>query len=124
MESESYERLANALEALPGGFPKTASGVELRLLEKAFAADEAAIAGQMTRTYETIEELAIRVAMPGFHWQSGRPGLIAEHCPRCMWKVPAALIAPRVDAENIYEGGGIRAYIGTSPLASFSLNSG
>jgi Na+-translocating ferredoxin:NAD+ oxidoreductase subunit B len=61
MEAEIYERLANALEALPGGFPKMASGVELRLLEKAFTAEEADFAGQMTRTYETTEELAIRI---------------------------------------------------------------
>jgi hypothetical protein len=31
-----YERLANALEALPHGFARTSSGVEIKLMKKAF----------------------------------------------------------------------------------------
>ena len=31
-----YERLANALEALPHGFARTPSGVEIKLMKKAF----------------------------------------------------------------------------------------
>jgi len=63
MNTNSYERLADALEALPGGFPKTTSRVELSLLQKAFTAEEADFAGQMSRKYETVEELATRTGM-------------------------------------------------------------
>ena len=31
-----YERLANALDALPHGFARTSSGVEIKLIKKAF----------------------------------------------------------------------------------------
>jgi electron transport complex protein RnfB len=65
VSAASYECLADALEALPGGFPKTPSRVELRLLEKAFTAEEADLAGQMSRKYETLEELAVRTGMTG-----------------------------------------------------------
>ena len=53
---DSYERLANALEALPGGFARTESGVEMELLKMAFSPEEAWLAGQMTRTPETPAE--------------------------------------------------------------------
>lgn len=63
MGNESYERLATALEALPNGFPRTPSRVELRLLKKAFTEEEAELAGQMSRKYETVSELARRVGL-------------------------------------------------------------
>jgi Na+-translocating ferredoxin:NAD+ oxidoreductase subunit B len=56
-----YERLANALDALPHGFARTPSGVELRLIKMAFSAEEVWLAGQMTRFPETAEEIANRV---------------------------------------------------------------
>ena len=59
-----YERLANALEALPGGFARTESGVEMELLKMAFSPEEAWLAGQMTRTPETPAEIAKRVGLP------------------------------------------------------------
>jgi electron transport complex protein RnfB len=59
-----YERLAKALEALPGGFPETPSRVELRLLKKAFTEEEAELTGYMSRNYETIGELAVKSGFP------------------------------------------------------------
>jgi electron transport complex protein RnfB len=44
-----YERLAAAQEALPHGFPRTASGVELKLIKMAFTPEEVSLAGQLTR---------------------------------------------------------------------------
>ena len=41
-----YERLAAAQEALPHGFPRTQSGVEL--IKMAFSPEEVALAGQLT----------------------------------------------------------------------------
>jgi Pyruvate/2-oxoacid:ferredoxin oxidoreductase delta subunit len=61
---ESYERLADALDALPNGFPRVPSGVELRILQKAFKPEEAEIAGHMSRAYETVGEIASRAGLP------------------------------------------------------------
>lgn len=56
-----YERLAAALEALPHGFARTASGVEFELMKKAFTPEEVWLAGQLTRVPETAAEIAGRV---------------------------------------------------------------
>ncbi len=42
--SEVYQKLARYLDNLPGGFPSTESGVELRILRRLFAEDEAELA--------------------------------------------------------------------------------
>lgn len=63
MGEEGYERLVDALDALPSGFPRTPSGVELRLLKKEFTAEEAELAGHMSRTYETVAQIANRVGL-------------------------------------------------------------
>jgi len=49
--TDVYERLAAALDALPCGFPRTASGVEMELLKMAFSPTEALVAGHMSRTH-------------------------------------------------------------------------
>ncbi len=64
MSDQAYERLADALDDLPGGFPRMPSGVELRLLKKAFTEEEAGLAGQMSRAYESVPELVARTGMP------------------------------------------------------------
>ena len=56
-----YERLAAALEALPHGFARTPSGVEVELMKKAFTPEEVWLAGQLTRIPETAAEIAKRV---------------------------------------------------------------
>ena len=56
-----YERLADALDALPHGFARTASGVEIKLIKKAFTPEEVELAGQLTRHPETVAEIARRV---------------------------------------------------------------
>ena len=58
-----YERLANALEALPHGFPRTPSGVELKLIKMSFTPEEVSLAGQLTRFPETAADIAKRVGM-------------------------------------------------------------
>ena len=58
-----YERLAAALDALPHGFARTSSGVELRLIKMAFTAEEVSLAGQLSRTPETAAEIANRVGL-------------------------------------------------------------
>jgi NAD-dependent dihydropyrimidine dehydrogenase PreA subunit len=56
-----YERLADALDALPHGFARTSSGVEIALIKKVFTEEEVWLAGQLTRTPETAPEIAKRV---------------------------------------------------------------
>jgi len=56
-----YERLADALDALPHGFARTPSGVEIQLIKKAFTAEEVWLAGQLTRHPETAGHIAHRV---------------------------------------------------------------
>lgn len=60
MDTSLYKRLALLLDALPNGFPATASGVEVRLLEKVFSADEAAIACALTPVPEPAGVIAAR----------------------------------------------------------------
>ncbi|MBC7186103.1 MAG: 4Fe-4S binding protein [Calditrichaeota bacterium] len=58
---DPYEKLAQRLDQTPNGFPRTASGVELRLLAKLFTPEEAALAAELTLQPETAEELALRL---------------------------------------------------------------
>lgn len=64
MDDKVYERLADALDALPSGFPRMPSGVELRILKKAFKPEEAALTGHMSRAYEPVGAIAGRAGVP------------------------------------------------------------
>jgi len=59
-----YKRLAEALDRLPNGYPHTDSGVEMRILEKIFSPEEAALAGQLTGAPETVDAIAGRCELP------------------------------------------------------------
>jgi electron transport complex protein RnfB len=63
MDTELYRRLAERLDAIPNGFPKTASGVELRLLAKIFTAEEAGLAAVMRLHREPAAEIAARAGV-------------------------------------------------------------
>ena len=60
MSVDAYEQLAHALDLLPGGFPRTGSGVELEILKKIFSPEEALVASNMTGTSETADAIAER----------------------------------------------------------------
>jgi NAD-dependent dihydropyrimidine dehydrogenase PreA subunit len=64
MTNEPYEQLADALDRLPNGFPRTPSGVEIELLKRIFSPEEAQLAGQLSHKMEPIEEIAERVGRP------------------------------------------------------------
>ena len=53
-----YERLAAALDGLANGFPRTASGVEIRILHKMFSTEEATVAALLTAEPQPAEEVA------------------------------------------------------------------
>ncbi len=59
-----YERLADALDALPSGFTRTPSKVEIKLMKLVFTPEEALVAGTMSRKLETAAEIAKRVGFP------------------------------------------------------------
>jgi Na+-translocating ferredoxin:NAD+ oxidoreductase subunit B len=55
-----YEGLAAHLDRLPAGFPRTPTGVELRILKRLFTPEEAALAQLLTMKPEHAEEIARR----------------------------------------------------------------
>jgi Na+-translocating ferredoxin:NAD+ oxidoreductase subunit B len=59
-----YRRLARKLDALPHGYPSTASGVELRILRKVFEPEDAALAVRLRAIPERAEAIARRVGRP------------------------------------------------------------
>jgi len=64
MDDEIYDKLAKVLDTLPNGFPKTASGVEKKLLKKIFTPEEADLFCDLRLTLETAEEISIRTGRP------------------------------------------------------------
>lgn len=63
MEGDIYKKLAKRLDMLPNGFPRTESGVELRLLEKIFKLEEAELAAEMHIRMEPAQKIASRTKM-------------------------------------------------------------
>jgi NAD-dependent dihydropyrimidine dehydrogenase PreA subunit len=59
-----YEQLAEALDKLPNGFPRTPSRIEIRILKKIFSPEEAALACQLGGSFEPIDEVAGRSGLP------------------------------------------------------------
>ena len=60
---DPYEALAAALDRLPNGFPRTPSGVELRLLARLATPEEATLAALMGREAEPFEDIAARAGL-------------------------------------------------------------
>jgi Fe-S-cluster-containing hydrogenase component 2 len=63
MRETAYEQLADALDSLPNGFPRTPSGVEIRILKKILSPEEARLAGHVTGKMEAVEVIARRAGM-------------------------------------------------------------
>ncbi len=55
-----YERLREHLDNLPVGYPKTESGVEIRILKRLFTEQEAEMATYLTYIPETVDQIAQR----------------------------------------------------------------
>ncbi len=64
MNEDVYEKLAQALDDLPGGFPRSESGVELRILRHLFTPEEAEIARHLTLLAEEPRVVARRAGIP------------------------------------------------------------
>ena len=64
MTQDIYEQLAAHLDNLPGGFPRTECGVELRILKRLFTEEEAALALFLRLMPEPVERIARRAKLP------------------------------------------------------------
>jgi electron transport complex protein RnfB len=65
MTDDIYQKLARHLDDLPGGFPSTESGVEMRLLRRLFTPDEAELALHLTLIPEESRVIARRAKIDG-----------------------------------------------------------
>jgi electron transport complex protein RnfB len=63
MSDDLYQRLARHLDGLPGGFPATGSGVELRILRRLFTPEEAELALHLTLLTEPARVIAHRAGL-------------------------------------------------------------
>ena len=64
MATDVYERLAEHLDDLPGGFPRTESGVEIRILRRLFTPQDAELALHLTLIPEEPRVVARRAKIP------------------------------------------------------------
>jgi Na+-translocating ferredoxin:NAD+ oxidoreductase subunit B len=62
--TEIYDVLARHLDGLPGGFPRTESGVELRILRRLFTPEEAELAPHLSLIPEQAYVIAYRAGIP------------------------------------------------------------
>jgi electron transport complex protein RnfB len=60
---DPYEAFAAALDRLPNGFPRTPSGVELRLLARLATPEEASLAALLGREPEPYQDIAARAGL-------------------------------------------------------------
>jgi electron transport complex protein RnfB len=63
LSDHAYERLAEALDRLPNGFPRTSSNVEIRILRKIFSPEEASLASELTGSMESPDVIAKRIGL-------------------------------------------------------------
>ena len=63
MTHDIYYELREFLDGLPGGYPETGEGVEIKILEKLFTPVEAAMAVRMTVSPEAAEAVAARCGL-------------------------------------------------------------
>ena len=64
MTADLYERLAQHLNELPAGFPRTADGAEMRILRRLFTPEDAELALHLTMLPEEARVVALRAGIP------------------------------------------------------------
>ena len=101
-----YVRLVDALDALPHGFPRTPSGVEIKLIKLAFTPEEVWLASQLTRIPETAAEIAKRVGRDVAEVTATLESLIPRRLVRLDSPgMSAPGLAPTVEGEKRYRLG-------------------
>ena len=63
MSEDTYVRLREFLDAMPGGFPATNTGIEIKILKKLFSPDEAELTMKLKEDPEQVSEIANRIGM-------------------------------------------------------------
>ncbi len=61
MSTDVFDKLADHLDGMPQGFPRSESGVEIKLLKKIFTEEEAEVASQMKMMPEDPDQVAERL---------------------------------------------------------------
>ncbi len=61
--ADPFARLANALDQLPNGYPRTESGIELLILRKIFSPEEASLGCHISGEPEPFESIALRAGI-------------------------------------------------------------
>lgn len=64
MNDSVYHQLAEVLDTLPNGYPKTESGVEIKLLKKMFEPEEAELFCRLKLNFENVDQIAERTGLP------------------------------------------------------------
>jgi electron transport complex protein RnfB len=64
MSEATYRALREFLDRFPLGFPETKSGVELKILERLFSEEEAALALRLSPFLEELDQIAERLGLP------------------------------------------------------------
>ena len=95
MRDDVYRNLAKVLDTLPNGFPATDSGLEIRILEKIFAPEEAELFCQLRLRYETPAQIAEQCG--------GFGPAMADHVSALSLK-PAAQVVPGVQSFALSSG--------------------
>ena len=63
MSEEVYSRLREFLDQLPGGYPETPTGVEIRILKKLFSPEDAELTMKLKPEPEGISSIANRLGV-------------------------------------------------------------
>jgi len=63
MNEEVYQKLREFLHAMPGGYPATESGVEIKILKKLYTPEQAELTMQLKDEPEDVSEIASRIGL-------------------------------------------------------------
>lgn len=63
MTDDIYQNLREFLDKLPGGFPATPNGTEIKILQKLFTPDQAELAMKLTYAPEELSDISKRINM-------------------------------------------------------------
>ena len=63
MDDRAYQELAEALDRLPNGYPRTDTGIEIDILERIFSPEQASVARLLDGTPAPVAEIAERAAL-------------------------------------------------------------
>ena len=114
MTQDLYQQLAHHLDNLPGGYPPTESGVELRILRRLFSPEEAELAMCLTvlpeeakvvarrvhwsvpETAQMLQEMEAKGLIYAYHPREGLPKYSALHFVVGIWEFQVGRLTPEL----------------------------